>query len=615
MILKKRASNIPIVMSALIVFFAMLPTGLYLFVDDYFKMSDELDAIESRYLNETKIELKSRSEGLTAFIDSRKKQTMESAKAILKRRVARAKSILLSIQEDKSLKNSPSQMTEISRNLIRNLRIETETAGYYFAVDKKTGMAIVYPPDPSKEKTSLPLLRDIHGVSLVPQIVELGKQQKNGYLTYIAPKLDDNTAQTYVKISYIDTVEPMGWVIGTGVYLDEIEDQIKEDILEIFSDMEFSTNRHVIIMDGSGNIISNTHAIGSKKGTLIKTDHKNISKHISNNEISSEGSYSEYNIINASDNSMTRYLGFVKPFEPWGWYIISGVEIENMKQYVSERKKEIKSDLIKEMLWLCGILVFIVLFSISLGQYFKHKMLKGFRSFFAFFKKAGTNYEHIDTSSLEFYELKLLGEHANVMVNNRLKQEKIINAYTKSLLEANKKLRSMANLDSMTGIANRRFFDNTISKEWLRSLRTSKTLTVAILDVDFFKQFNDIYGHPAGDECLRKIATAMSVSARRPYDLVARYGGEEFVILFPETDRDGAIFVAKKVNENINAFNIPHSMNPAGKVTFSMGIATTIPSSIERPESLLKKADEMLYKAKRNGRNRICIDDGNEITL
>jgi len=613
--LKKRISNIPIVMSALIVFFVMLPTGLYLFVDDYFKMSDELDEIESRYLNEIKIELKSRSEGLTAFINSRKKQTMDSAKSILKRRVARTKSVLAALQQEKQLKKNPDQMTDISRNLVRNMRIDNETEGYFFAVDKKTGMATVYPPDPSKEKTSIPLLKDIYGISIVPQIVNIGKEKGNGFITYLAPKIGGRTNQTFVKISYIDTFEPIGWIIGTGVYLDEIESQIKKEVLELFSDMEFSTNRHVLIMNDLGKIISNTHSNDSEKGMTIKANLKSISEYIENGKVSSEGSYTEYSITRTSDNTMSRYLGFIIPFEPWGWYIMSGYEIENLEHYISKRKNGIRADLIKQMLWLSGIMIFIVIFSISLGHYFKHKIVKGFRSFTIFFRKAGTTYEHIDTADLEFYELKKLGEYANTMVNNRLKQEKIITAYTKSLLEANKKLRNIANIDAMTGIANRRFFDNTMHKEWFRCLRTSKTISVALLDVDFFKQYNDIYGHPAGDECLRKIAAAMSVSARRPYDLVARYGGEEFIILFPETDRDGAITVAKKISENINAFNILHTMNPGGKVTFSMGIATAMPSSVEKPGSLLKKADEMLYKAKRNGRNRVCIDDGNEIAL
>lgn len=601
-------------MSALIVFFIMLPTGAYLFMDDYFRINEELGSIETNYLNEIRSELKNRSEGVTAFIESRNKQTMESTKEILVKRVNWAKSVLDALSQGDSNKKKASEYTEAHRNLLRSMRIDNESEGYFFAVDNKTGKATVYPPDPSKENTDLSILKDTFGKSVVPQLIKTSMDSGRGYVTYLAPKLGGNPAHRFTKISFVDSYPRNGWLIGTGAYLDDIETQIKKEVLELVSEVEFSANRHVIITDDDGNIIGSTHIKSLEKGFGLKISGDSLFALIKSG-IPEEGISTEYSLVDPKDFENKEHIGYIKHFRPWGWNIISGYETKNVKEYTSQKRSELKKDLIKEILWLCAVLVFIISFSISLGHYYKTKMKKGFRRFSLFFQRTGMSYEHIEMDELDFEEFRELATYANLMVNHRLKQEKIITAYTKSLLEANKKLKNMANYDSMTGIANRRYFDSMILKEWSRGARLSKEMTVAILDVDIFKQYNDIYGHPSGDECLRKVATAMSVSARRPYDLVARYGGEEFVILFPETDQEGAITVAKQISENIKAFGIPHAMNPTGKVTFSMGIATAIPTASIRPETILKKADEMLYLAKNNGRNRICTDDGREIPL
>lgn len=615
---EKKISDIPMFMAAIIAFCMMLPTGLFLIADDYFKMTDSLESLESRYLGEVKNELRNRSEGFIKFIESRNNQTMLSTRSILKKRVIWAKSVLSALssnilKENHGIKNKET-LKKTLRDLLRDIRIEGESEGYFFAIDKETGTSEVYPPAPYKENTNLAFLRDIKGKILTPEILKLGKEKGSGYLTYKAPKIGDTSGDSYVKISYVDTFEPVGWFIGTGAYVDEIEKQIMDEAVLIISDIEFSANRHVLIMNSDGEIISRTRNMDSvDKDTPLNINRSELINAIKKSSESSEGVFTEYSSEIKPDGSRTKYLGYIKCFAPWKWYIISGYDTENISEYISEKKSALKEKIIKQMLYLSGALAFIIVFAISLGQYFKTATKMSFKTFMIFFQKTGVNYEHIDLDSLKFHELKELGKYANIMVDQRLKQERIINAYTKGLLGANKKLKSMANIDSMTGIANRRHFDNTIQKEWARSIRSSKIISAAIIDVDFFKQYNDVYGHPAGDECLRKIASAMMAAARRPYDLVARYGGEEFVILFPETDREGAITVAHAISVNLNNFNIPHAMNPKGRITFSMGIAAMIPQPGTRPESLMKIADEMLYKAKRSGRNMACIDDDREI--
>ena len=171
-------------------------------------------------------------------------------------------------------------------------------------------------------------------------------------------------------------------------------------------------------------------------------------------------------------------------------------------------------------------------------------------------------------------------------------------------------LGELAFRDELTGIANRRKFDEVLEEEWHRCLRGHGHMSLLLLDIDHFKGVNDRYGHQVGDDCLRSIAqTAQSVISR-PADLVARYGGEEIAVILPDTDQDGALEVAEKLRQSIEALAIPNPDNQEGNgiVTISIGVATAfsrIGGRIAMPEGLLMAADHALYKAKHGGRNRV----------
>jgi diguanylate cyclase (GGDEF)-like protein len=171
-------------------------------------------------------------------------------------------------------------------------------------------------------------------------------------------------------------------------------------------------------------------------------------------------------------------------------------------------------------------------------------------------------------------------------------------------------LKTLSNIDGLTGIANRRRFDQVLSDEWKRGRRNQNRMSLVIMDIDFFKSFNDHYGHLAGDDCLRKVAQKIAEVARRPPDLAARYGGDEFVLLLPETDDIGALNVATRVQEKMKFLNLSHMFScVADHITLSIGVASIIPVDSLTPSELIKHADEMLYLAKQNGRNQIKVRD------
>ncbi|MCG9969045.1 diguanylate cyclase [Pelotomaculum terephthalicicum JT] len=179
---------------------------------------------------------------------------------------------------------------------------------------------------------------------------------------------------------------------------------------------------------------------------------------------------------------------------------------------------------------------------------------------------------------------------------------------TRQLEEANQNLRRLSFLDGLTGIANRRHFDEVLLNEWNRAARDAVPLSLIILDIDFFKKYNDTYGHQAGDDCLKQVAGSLSGRLKRPGDLAARYGGEEFAAILPNTDMQGAAAIAEMLRGGVEALEIPHaSSSVSAYVTVSAGAASTVPRQAGTPGDLLAAADKALYQAKQGGRNRVTL--------
>ncbi len=174
------------------------------------------------------------------------------------------------------------------------------------------------------------------------------------------------------------------------------------------------------------------------------------------------------------------------------------------------------------------------------------------------------------------------------------------------LARKNRELERLSLLDGLTDIPNRRYFDKVFSQEWLRAARKSKSISLLMIDIDYFKRYNDTYGHPAGDECLRNVANALSQSLKRPGDFVARYGGEEFAAILPNTDARNALPVAEKMHSSISELKIPHcDSDAADRISVSIGLGSAMPADIRSdPSLLISLADEALYRAKEKGRNR-----------
>jgi diguanylate cyclase (GGDEF)-like protein len=196
-----------------------------------------------------------------------------------------------------------------------------------------------------------------------------------------------------------------------------------------------------------------------------------------------------------------------------------------------------------------------------------------------------------------------------VKMGDRMQSD--LNELNSELQRHKEKLTQMSYVDGLTSVANRRRFNECLEAEWNRAVRSRLPLSLMLLDIDFFKQFNDRYGHSAGDDCLVSVARVLSACMKRDSDLVSRYGGEEFALVLPETDYSGARNVAAEIQSGLRGLAIEHKSSPtAPQVTVSIGIASAIPAEKDTHMELLEAADKQLYAAKEAGRNQVLGQEG-----
>lgn len=205
--------------------------------------------------------------------------------------------------------------------------------------------------------------------------------------------------------------------------------------------------------------------------------------------------------------------------------------------------------------------------------------------------------------SIVLYRNKMLEFKNNQIIKKKNRELKELNA---ELGELNLELKKLSTIDFLTNVANRRRFEEVLKNEWDRAIRDKTKISIIILDIDFFKQFNDFYGHAEGDVCLQKIGKTLSESVKRKYECVARYGGEEFACILPNTSADEAYRLCEIIRKSIMNQNIPHEKSSiANVVTASFGISCASPSMDGSLDDFIKSADNAMYIAKKNGRNRV----------
>ena len=288
------------------------------------------------------------------------------------------------------------------------------------------------------------------------------------------------------------------------------------------------------------------------------------------------------------------------------WFVVSTIPLDKLST---------EAQSVRDKIILIGLLCFVI--SIALAVIISRSIASPLEKLVQSMRETESgNYgnrmrpegaDELTVLAQKFNEMARKVDHHNVQLEERVKER------TRDLAEANSKLTALSMTDGLTGIANRRRFDEALLGEFNRAVRAQTPLALMMVDVDFFKSYNDFYGHPRGDTCLRRIASLLQSNSRRASDLVARYGGEEFIMVAADTDAGTALALAETICESLEALQLPHERAPLGCVTISIGIVALVPDEGQTAEILVQMADQAMYQAKIQGRNQVVLSDSNVI--
>lgn len=372
---------------------------------------------------------------------------------------------------------------------------------------------------------------------------------------------------------------------------------------KIFDNVDLGLGSDIFIIDvGTGDILVKTFRQASFVGSdacspaLLAAMHKNLPEQ-------NDAKFTTYELVDRALDGTARTEKFVAAYAVipnTTWAVVSTIPYQNLI---------IEAQSVRNKFILIGCLCLI--FSIGLAYLIARSISDPLEKLIAKMNEAEKGNYAVRMANDGHDEITALSHNFNKMADwinqDQEKLELRVNERTRELEVANKQLAALSMTDSLTGIANRRCFDEILSNELQRATRTGQKLAVMMIDVDFFKSYNDHYGHNEGDICLRRIAELMHVRLRRASELVARYGGEEFVILVPDTDDEQAIALAKTICDSVEELAIPNMKSPLadGYVTVSVGLVVLVPQVVHSPSSLMLMADQAMYEAKKSGRNRV----------
>lgn len=296
----------------------------------------------------------------------------------------------------------------------------------------------------------------------------------------------------------------------------------------------------------------------------------------------------------------TRYYAAIAQLPHTSWWVVSATPSDKLNADTRS---------VRDKIIAIGLLCFAA--SLLLSALIARSISEPLQRLVAAMKEAGSGDTTVRVEQDGGDEIAVLSRKFNEMAGklqqNKEELEEQVALRTHELERANRKLEALSATDGLTGVANRRRFDEVLANELRRSVRSGHALALLMLDVDYFKKYNDRYGHLAGDECLRIVARVLQKSSRRASDLVARYGGEEFSVIIAESDTAHAVQQAENICQAIFELKLPHADSPFGYITASIGVASLLPDEQTSAEQLLRIADQALYHAKYQGRNRVVL--------
>ncbi|MGM0519149.1 MAG: sensor domain-containing diguanylate cyclase [Campylobacterota bacterium] len=402
--------------------------------------------------------------------------------------------------------------------------------------------------------------------------------------------INENNKKESDKISFTKKFEPFNWDIVIKESVENIEKITKEEILKEIAQIRFGKNGYIYV-----NRIDKKALVFDGNYLKEPTDYKNnelFEKQL--NAINSDNKYFYYNFKKLNSNEEVKKVGYVKYYEKFNWIIGSGVYIDDINEEIELRTNTHESMVLKQILTLLILLILLTIFIYFISKKLSKYLKNNIDNLLVSFKYASKNFKPINTTKLDFVEFEVLANSLNETLEAR---NKIV-----------KKVEYLSITDDLTNLYNRRHFNEVIENEINRAKRESHSIAFLMIDIDYFKNYNDTYGHQEGDTTLVKIAQVLQDNSNRANDFAFRLGGEEFAILTTNKTAKEVEDYANKIRNEIENLKITHEQNPVSKyLTCSIGIIIKEPNSIPSSTKLYKLADDALYMAKDKGRNTTIV--------
>ncbi len=532
-------------------------------------LKKDLVKIEQEFIIQQEEELRKDIADLIGRIDHRRLDMEAILQERLKQRVEEALVIAENIYASMHDGVSSENVERIIREAIRPIRFN-EQQGYFFILTLE-GEAVLYPSDPQIEGTNFLTNGAGSGPEAVKDIIRVGQEEGGGFHRYSWTKPGDDSGELYEKLSYVGFFEPLGWVIGTGEYLDNLDNlartaitrdltaSLKKDLVDYY----FIYELHNI----NGGKDFATMLVNSNRpdlvGKRLSDDYQDAKgKEFRKEFLKGVRETGEAHVVywykKPNDSEEGRKLSYFKHYPVWNWVLARGIYLDRLDETIAAKKAELSEKVRHDIIILCILFIAAVTIALIVAYYFS----RGLQQIFDRYRN--TQQEHLD-----------------------------------KLEELNRALEKQSQTDVLTQIFNRRFFNMQLAKEAARSTRHRTPLSVLMFDIDHFKAINDKHGHLAGDKILQEISVLIQDNIRQS-DFLARWGGEEFALLTPGVGLKNAGKFAEKLRYLIenNDFSIEQ------QITCSFGVSCYQTS--EETSTFIQRADQALYQAKKNGRN-CCV--------
>lgn len=465
--------------------------------------------------------------------------------------------------------------------------------GYIYIIDS-TGALIEHPVLKGE---------DIHNYDFIKKQIE----KKEGYVEYLWKNPDDEKEKG--KVLYMTYFEPWDYIISVSSYKSEFIQLVNtHDFEENILSVTIGKTGYMYVMNSSGNLIIHPKQEGKSIYNYVDTEGNYFVQEI----LQKKNGNIIYPWKNPSEEDYRDKIVIYKYYEPMDWYLCSGVYVDEITKPIEVMKKR-----------LFTVFIFVFFLAAIIALIYSKIILIPIKNLITAMKKVIGGEFDIKIESNRTDEIGELTKIFNDMIikiknymhelkisNSRL-EESNINLENK-VKERTKQLEQLSNLDGLTGIPNRRKMDEYLEQVWSESLKNEEPLSLLLMDIDYFKNYNDTYGHPVGDDCLRIVAKTIKDMLRKEIDFVARYGGEEFLAILKNTDEETALSLAERIRKGIENLKIPHKSSAISDyVTISIGACTLNQFSKSDLNAFVKLTDEALYKAKTSGRNRVELNSLN----